>query len=396
MLTMLIIPLNFIAVNKSAGEVIRDAGEALRFQTLMSRWDYLFIQFRVIITYIRLLFFPINQNLDYNYPGYDSFLNPPIFLSFLFLLSILGLGIYLFYRSRVTMHDARYMIHDEQSTMHASRITHHALRFIAFGILWFFITLSIESSIIPIADVIFEHRLYLPSIGFIIALSTALFHILQWAISTTVRQNDNASEQSSSFSFLPIALPLYCSAALIVLLSFAAYQRNTIWKNEVSLWEDTVSKSPKNSRAHLNLGIGYRSKGLVDEAIEQYRIAVRLKPDCALSYYNLGNAFFDKGYFDRAVKQYKIAIRFKPDYAEAYNNLANAYVEIGWNDIAIEFYRTAIRFKPHCAEAYGNLANAYADKGWNDTAIEYYRAALRLNPGDKVARNNLNRILTFP
>ena len=65
----------------------------------VSRWDYLNTQFRVIVTYIRLLFFPINQNLDYDYPIYRTFFTPPVFLSFLVLLGVFCWGIYLLYRS---------------------------------------------------------------------------------------------------------------------------------------------------------------------------------------------------------------------------------------------------------------------------------------------------------
>jgi len=62
----------------------------------------------------------------------------------------------------------RYLLYRDRHAPGAGRLT-------AFGIFWFFMTLSVESSIIPIADVIFEHRLYLPSVGFFIAITSALF-----------------------------------------------------------------------------------------------------------------------------------------------------------------------------------------------------------------------------
>ena len=84
LLTMLIIPLSMLRQVGSTGvrgidELTRMAGSAD-----VSRWDYLNTQFRVIVTYIRLLLFPINQNLDYDYPIYRTFFTPPVFLSFLF------------------------------------------------------------------------------------------------------------------------------------------------------------------------------------------------------------------------------------------------------------------------------------------------------------------------
>jgi len=65
-------------------------------------------------------------------------------------------------------------------------------------------------------------------------------------------------------------------------------------------------------------------KGQTDEAISQYREAIRLKPDYAEACNNLGNALSDKGQFDEAISQYQQAIRLKPDYAEARTNLARA------------------------------------------------------------------------
>ncbi|MBI4688818.1 MAG: tetratricopeptide repeat protein, partial [Nitrospirae bacterium] len=307
-LTMLIIPLTFIGTDKPIGGLISDIDEDTRFQTKLSRLDYLSTQFRVITTYVRLLFVPINQNLDYDYPVYNSFLNPAVFLSFLFLLSIFGFGVYLFYRSRYTIHDTRFTIHDKNNTLLRRELkgdnVHHAscimYRFVAFGIFWFFISISVESSIIPIYDVIFEHRIYLPSIGFIISFCTALFYVLQRSNRTTVRQFDSTTRYISSFSFLPKALSLYSSVALIVLLSFATYQRNTVWPDDISLWRDVAGKSPQKGRAHNNLGSAYFQRGIIDEAIKQYKLALNFKPNDTIIHYNLAMAYLRKGLINEA------------------------------------------------------------------------------------------------
>ena len=115
--------------------------------------EYLFTQFNVLWTYLRLLILPVNQNLDYDYPVAKSIFEFPTFLSFVGILLILVSAFYLL-------------------TPYASRFTHYG-RLIAFFILWFFIILSPTSSFIPIIDVIFEHRLYLASVGFFVLLSFA-------------------------------------------------------------------------------------------------------------------------------------------------------------------------------------------------------------------------------
>jgi hypothetical protein len=99
----------------------------------------------------------VNQNIDYDYPIFDSFFSPAVVLSFLFLLSIIIAGIYLYRLSKRPEIKDRFW-----------------LRLISFGIFWFFVGLPAESGIIPIIDVIFEHRIYLPSVGFFIAVLAAI------------------------------------------------------------------------------------------------------------------------------------------------------------------------------------------------------------------------------
>ena len=117
----------------------------------ISPWQYLFTQFRVIVTYIRLLFIPINQNLDYDYHIVKSLFELPALASLIFLGSILTIAIRIFSKYRL----------------------------ISFGIFWFFLTLLPESSIIPIKDVIFEHRLYLPMVGFSFFLVSYIYYIFE-------------------------------------------------------------------------------------------------------------------------------------------------------------------------------------------------------------------------
>jgi hypothetical protein len=149
-LMLAIIPSNALklsGVGKPLGDIIGEIREQVQETPLISRGDYLLTQFNVIVTYIRLLFLPMNQNLDYDYPIARSLFQFPTFLSFLFLLALFILAVYLFFKEN---------------------------RLISFAILWFFITLSVESSIIPIRDVIFEHRIYLPSVGFVILMAIFL------------------------------------------------------------------------------------------------------------------------------------------------------------------------------------------------------------------------------
>jgi hypothetical protein len=76
LLTMLIIPLSILGVDRPLGEIIGDIGDATQAQSTLSRWEYLATQGRVIMTYLRLVVLPVNQNLDYDYPVSRSFGEP--------------------------------------------------------------------------------------------------------------------------------------------------------------------------------------------------------------------------------------------------------------------------------------------------------------------------------
>ncbi|MBI4822700.1 MAG: tetratricopeptide repeat protein, partial [Nitrospirae bacterium] len=254
LLTMLIIPISLIGIDKPVGEIISGIEPATRGYGGISRQDYLLTQFKVVVTYIRLLFLPINQNLVYDYPVYDSFLTPQVFLSFLFLLSIFVFAFYLLLRPK----------------------SYPVLRFISFGVFWFFIALSVESSIIPIPMIINEYRVYLPSVGAFFAFMSGVFLLAE--------RLKSKKAQTYVLSLLVL---------ISIALSSVTYARNTVWKSSISLWEDVIKKSPHRADAHYNLGIVYHEKGLLDNAIEQYQIALRLRPDYAKAYYNIG-VVYDK------------------------------------------------------------------------------------------------------
>lgn len=119
------------------------------------------------------------------------------------------------------------------------------MRITAFGIFWFFITLSVESSIIPIPMVIDEYRVYLPSVFFFTGMVSAIFLFKKPKI---------------------IAISILVLIPLI--FSYATYKRNIVWASNVSLWTNVVRKSPLKERGHTNLGNTYKRKGLTDKTIE--------------------------------------------------------------------------------------------------------------------------------
>jgi len=362
LLTLAIIPLVFINLDtdKPIGDIVGEVREASQETESISRGDYLLTQFRVIVTYIRLLFLPVKQNLDYDYPVYHSFFTPVVFLSFLFLLAVFGLAVFLFIRSR--------------------KGGNGYLLLSSFGIFWFFITLSVESSIIPIRDVIFEHRLYLPFVGAALSFcSTMIYGIDYWRRLSGRR----ISLQVAALILLVVT---------VLPLSAAAYQRNRVWKDEITLWRDVAGKSPFKARTHINLAFVSYNQGLTEEAVKEYRTALRLKPGIASVHNNLALVYYNQGRIDEAIEEYKVAIRLKPEIALAHLNLGLAYSNKGYADEAIEEFTTALSLNPRLTAAHFNLGLAYLRQGRPDKAEEEFKTTIRLKPDSPEVYNNIGII----
>ncbi|GAB4434918.1 MAG: hypothetical protein OHK0040_06020 [bacterium] len=260
----------------------------------ISKLDYLFTQFRVIMTYLRLLILPINQNLDYDYPIYHSLFSVPVFLSFLFILFCIATALYLYYKSW------------KESSFK---------RLLAFGIVWFFITLSVESSFIPLDDVIFEHRVYLPSVGFFIFAVTFLLGL----------------KKRVKLSVILATLSLLSFALLV-----ATYNRNLVWHDEKTLWHDIASKSPNKARVWANLANAYRDNPKMQKVY--IARALSLKPFYPVYYINYAKASFASGDFDEGMKSLYRVISF--GYRE---NLVKEILDIGNNFLNNKSYELAIR-----------------------------------------------------
>lgn len=285
--TMLIIPATMMSLGKASGDIAEGVNVVTRLQTDMPRLDYLFTEFRVIMTYIRLIFFPVGQNLDYDYPLYHSISDPEVFLSFASLLFIACAAIYCFYRYRKTL---------------------PVTKVVFFGTAWFFATLSVESSVIPIVDVIFEHRMYLPSLGLFLVIGLLLAMVIE-----KCRQ-----KKAEVVVFLSVII-----ASLV--FTGITHSRNNVWNNKVVFWQDVVNKSPNKARGYNYLGLAHYEEGNLEQAIKHYEKCVSLAPSYANAYSNLGIAYYDKGLIDEAITAFRAAIKADPSHADAHYNLGIAY-----------------------------------------------------------------------
>jgi hypothetical protein len=202
-------------------------------------WDErLLTQSRVVLYYITLLLLPLpgRMNFDYDFPLSYSLLSPSTTFVAVILLAI-PLVWSLFRRKEQPL--------------------------VAFGILWFFLNLAIESTLIPL-ELVFEHRLYLPSVGFYLACLGG-FDLLVASMKTKYA----AREVEQVFVLLMIIV--------LSLFSVGTSVRNNVWRDSYTLYSDVVQKSPNKSRAYLNLGVAMGRDPLRErESIAVFEKAIAL------------------------------------------------------------------------------------------------------------------------
>jgi tetratricopeptide (TPR) repeat protein len=186
---------------------------------------------------------------------------------------------------------------------------------------------------------------------------------------------------------------LVAAAVAVLWLGALTWKQGHIYCDAETLWQDTLTKNPRCWMAQTNLGMTLMSLGHVQEAIEHYEQALRLKHDLAEAHYDLGNALLKAGKIPEAIGHYEEAVRIRPVYAEARNNLGNALVKAGRIQDAIREYEHALRLKPDYVEGQNNLGLALAQQGRLEEAIGHYEEAVRLEPDYAEAHYDLGNAL---
>jgi tetratricopeptide (TPR) repeat protein len=250
-------------------------------------------------------------------------------------------------------------------------------KFNLFCLAWFIITWLPVSNIIPISTKIADRYAYLPAVGLFLWFSSSVYGVSQMWFSQKVKQ----------FVILPFVV------LLIFSLSYLSIERNKVWANSQTLWEDSLRKAPNYWVPYLNLGLTMAQQGKVEEATAYYEEALRLNPNSVHTHNNLGVALLGQGKVDEAISHYVTALRLKSDYAETHNNLGVAWFTVGQLDKAIARYREALRLDPAFGKAHNNMGNALVEQGRFEEAIHHYSRALTIKAHYPEAHNNLGAAL---
>ena len=242
---------------------------------------------------------------------------------------------------------------------------------------WFFLSLLPVSNIIPISTKMADRYLYLPAIGLFLLFSFGLANLAETCFASRLKR----------IALLSIAIPVLFTC------SYLSIQRNKVWANSLTLWEDSLKKTPHNFLAHLNLGEALQRQGRLEEAISHYQQALRLKPDYGAAQLNLASALAEQGKFKQANEHYQEALKLKPNDAGIHNNFATFLAQQGKIDEAIAHFSKAVQIRPDFAEVYNNLGNVFKQQGKVDEAFANYSKALEIKPSYAEAHNNLGVLL---
>lgn len=352
--------------------------------------------FYILGLYVKLLFFPHPLVYDYSY-------NQVPLVKFNNMFSIASLAFYL----AIGIYAAFVLW---KSFRHRSSVISHQSLFIAFGILFFLVTIFLFSNLVLIIGTSMGERLmYFPSLGFCLCVAGAMY--------------PNPKGNNSRF-FLPLGSGL----VLLVVILFYSYKtlsRNPDWKDNITLYSHDVNLSPNSTHTHYYLGLeltkvvadaeqdtakkkiyedgiaeleksvsilpsflgAYTQIGVAyfrmknyQKAIENYEKAASMKQADALTLNNIGTVYFQWKKYYEAAEKFRQAVQMDPRYVHAYMNLGSVYGTIGDFDKSIESFLNAIKYAPDNAEAYFYLALTYENKGDKTNAEKYYVIARQLNP----------------
>jgi tetratricopeptide (TPR) repeat protein len=278
---------------------------------------------------------------------------------------------------------------------------------------WFFLILAPTSSFVPILDLAFEHRMYLSLAAPVVVVVMTAFALLE-ALGRRLSWGTAARER----------LALSLTAFTVLVLGTLTVLRNGVYRTPRSMWGDVVAKRPSNVRGRLALGMALANEGRLDDALEQYQQALRIKPDSPAAFnppdrYVFARnvqavAWLRKGEYAKAANGFRAIVRRVPSYANGQHNLGLTYAlwsldpEIGasaaclaacplgmgpvstaapfvtgraeqWAE-AVQYFQRAVDLEPANPLFLYNLATALHEQGKPEEAARRYRQALRLAP----------------
>jgi tetratricopeptide (TPR) repeat protein len=198
---------------------------------------------------------------------------------------------------------------------------------------------------------------------------TGLFIIIAWS----------AKEFVSKRQYKILAL---LTVAVLVIWGITAARQLRYWKDSLTLFEHTMQVTENNYIARSNYISCLYEVGRLDEAIEQFRELLKIKPDSAQTHNNFGVALLQTGRVQDAIEHFRLAIKYQPDSLLGYFNLAVALQNQGRFEEAVSYYEQALKIEPGHIASRLKLAAALNELGRIDEAVGECQKCLQIDPND--------------
>ena len=206
-------------------------------------------------------------------------------------------------------------------------------RMIGFGLLWFLIAL-LPTSLFPLAEVMNDHRTFLPYIGLVIAIAGAAPKAFG------VARLDRQQRWAKIAATCAVALFLCANA-------YATFQRNKVWKTEETLWHDVVLKSPRNGIGLMSYGIQLMAKGDFAGALDYFHRAQHITPRYPALLINLAIAENATRQSAEAEQHFNEALRLAPSSPGSYTYYARYLLSHSRADEARALLQRALELSPN-------------------------------------------------
>ncbi len=352
LLCLPLIPALVMACSAVLNQGQADLGDALNIvnsrDTPLDHWHYIVTQLTVLLAYLRRLFWPNDLNIDPEWPVYTSLFQGPVLLALLVHGLLVVGACWLWLRRR--QKDPR------------------AALLFAF-VLWFFVTICVSSGLVPLPDMMADHRPYLASVG-VFVLAACLFDYLR------------------NWSWLPAQTRLVApgmAAVCVGALAWTTVVRNEVWSTSEKLWKDTVAKSPGKYRTWGNLGAALSDAGKEEAAVNCYRKALEIEPRFQNGLLNLSNSLLRLNRSKESLENTMQLIRIdetsvhKPPVAFT---LGLGLAGVGRFDDAVGVFREILSVTPHDPQVHKALGLVYFQTGLYLQALDHYQQAAHLHPED--------------
>lgn len=297
---------------------------------------FLISQFKVILHYIVMYFWPFNISVEYDWKLVSHFFALDCIAPLCVLLALASWIGYRLYCNKT----------DELS----------------FYALWFAIAVAPRSSIIPSSELLADYKTYLASFGILAIIGMGIVYIIDYYLS-------HVHERTR------IMLAYLAASLLCVPVGFLTTHRNMVWRSNEEFWANIVENAPGKARAYNNLGVALSEKGKIQEAIPLYKKAIAMDRNYPDPCNNLAVAYSLTGKTNLAIETLKHAIKLYPYSPETYNNLASLLISQKKFDEAEKFLGMALQLRSHYGKAYYNLGKIYLEKGDKEKAFENLKLA---------------------